>query len=263
VIGGQAVPSLFPGMDPYLEGSLWMSVHTPLAVEIVRQLIPKLRPRYMALTTRRYVLDIPEEPDVSVEGIYPDVSVVRSDAEETRAQAPDASPPIVQMTTLMPEAIPETSVEIREVRSRQLVAVIEILSPTNKKGDGREEYLAKRNKILRSTVHLMEIDLLRKGRGVPMKEPMPQAPYFVFLSRADRRPATDVWPIALNQPLPTVPVPPLTGDHDASLDLQDALTNVYESCGLDMAVDYDQPPEVPLPPKAASWAMERIQARLQ
>src|SRR5262249_34433793 len=40
---------------------------------------------------------------------------------------------------------------------RRLVTVIEILSPTNKRGDGYEEYRDKRERILRSTAHLMEI----------------------------------------------------------------------------------------------------------
>ena len=57
------MPSPFPGMDPYLEGSLWMSVHSPLAVEIIRQLNPKLRPRYIALTVRRFILDVPEDAE--------------------------------------------------------------------------------------------------------------------------------------------------------------------------------------------------------
>ena len=30
------MPSPFPGMDPYLEGSAWMGVHTELSVEIAR-----------------------------------------------------------------------------------------------------------------------------------------------------------------------------------------------------------------------------------
>ncbi len=254
------MPSPFPGMDPYLEGSLWMSVHAPLAVEIVKQLTPKLRPRYMALTTRRYVMDVPEDTDISIEGIYPDVSVVRSDSQEIGPLATGIVPPVLHLTTLMPESIPQISVELHEVKSRRLVTVIEILSPTNKRGDGRDEYLAKRNKILLSTAHLLEIDLLRRGKRVPMKELMPRTPYFVFLSRADRRPITDVWPILLNQPLPSVPVPLLSGDPDTTLDLQQAMTNVYDSCGLDMAIDYSQPPEVSLPTKAAAWADEHLRA---
>jgi hypothetical protein len=39
------MPSPFPGMDPYLEGALWTTVHFSLSAEIVRQLAPKVRPR--------------------------------------------------------------------------------------------------------------------------------------------------------------------------------------------------------------------------
>jgi hypothetical protein len=42
------MPSPFPGMDPYLEGDLWTSFHILFAVEIARQLVPRLRPRYWA-----------------------------------------------------------------------------------------------------------------------------------------------------------------------------------------------------------------------
>ncbi len=50
------MPNPFPGMDPYLEGDLWLTVHTDLCAEIARQLAPKLRPKYMALSTRRVIL---------------------------------------------------------------------------------------------------------------------------------------------------------------------------------------------------------------
>jgi hypothetical protein len=50
------MPSPFPGMDPYLEGARWMTVHAQLTAEIARQLAPKLRPKYVALTTERFVL---------------------------------------------------------------------------------------------------------------------------------------------------------------------------------------------------------------
>jgi hypothetical protein len=37
-------------MDPYLEGSEWVSVHAELSSEIARQLAPKLRPKYIVRT---------------------------------------------------------------------------------------------------------------------------------------------------------------------------------------------------------------------
>ena len=45
--------SPFPGMDPYLEGDLWTTVHSQLAAEIARQLAPKIAPRYVARTEKR------------------------------------------------------------------------------------------------------------------------------------------------------------------------------------------------------------------
>src|SRR5207249_4412985 len=49
------MPSPFPGMDPYLEGDLWTSVNALLATQIVRQLMPKLRPHYVALPRERFL----------------------------------------------------------------------------------------------------------------------------------------------------------------------------------------------------------------
>lgn len=41
------MPSPFPGMDSYLEGSEWSSLHVELSSEIARQLAGKLRPNYI------------------------------------------------------------------------------------------------------------------------------------------------------------------------------------------------------------------------
>ena len=85
------MPSPFPGMDPYLEGSLWMSVHTPLAVEIARQLNRRLSARYIALTTRRLVMDSSEESEVVIGEVYPDVAVARSGRPTGVPVSPDRS----------------------------------------------------------------------------------------------------------------------------------------------------------------------------
>jgi hypothetical protein len=199
------MPSPFPGMDPYLEGSQWMSIHSALSIEIARQLAPRLP---------------------------------------------------------VPESIPHLTVEIRDVTGRELVTAIEVLSPTNKRGEGRQEYLAKRRRILLSNAHLVEIDLLRSGRRVPMREPLPRYPYFAFVGRAEKRPRTEVWPIRLDQPLPTIPIPLLPGDADVSLDLQASLSSVYETFHYERTIDYNRPPEVPLRPAAtAAWAEQLLNAR--
>lgn len=238
------MPSPFPGMDPYLEGSEWTSVHTELSSEIARQLAPKLRPKYIVRTTRRFVAETPEDVVTMTGDIDPDVGVFDSVRQRVvRESAIAAAPPPLQMATVIPASALQVTIEIRDVVNRELVTAIEVLSPTNKRGEGYREYLDRRRRLLYSTAHLMEIDLLREGQRVPMQEPLPSAPYFIFLSRAERRPILDVWPIQLNMRLPTVPVPLLPGDSDVLLDLQMALNTIYDALGYDLSVDYTRPPK--------------------
>jgi hypothetical protein len=233
-------------MDPYLEGPTWMSFHGQLIAEIARQLAPRLRPKYVALMDERVVWDAPED-DVWIDAVEakPDVAVIESPRAGTMPGATTLTAPLT-MATVMPTPVTHRSVEIRDVANRQLVCAIEVLSPANKRGRGRRKYWLKRGRILQSSAHLIEIDLLRQGHRVPMEEPLPNYPYFAFVSRAQRRPKVDVWPIALADLLPQVPVPLLAGDADVPLDLQSAVKAVYDGVGYDLILDYTKPPAVKL-----------------
>jgi hypothetical protein len=247
-------------MDPYLEGSLWTTVHFSLAAEIIRQLAPRLQPRYLVLPAERFVMESPESVAVVTPSIYPDVGIAQAVKVAPKGNGGAVATAPLRLTTIIPTPVPHVTIEIRDTAKRQLVTAIELLSPTNKRGDGRHEYLTKRRQILLSSAHLMEIDLLREGHRVPMQEALPAAPYFVFLSRAENRPVTEVWPIAFDQPLPTVPIPLLPGDADVLLDLQATFTAVYDLLGYNLAVDYHQPPELPLKGPAAQWADEMLRS---
>ena len=55
------MPTLFPGMDPYLEQSgVWEQIHTGLIVAIQRYLTPLLRPHYhVGIERRTYLALLP------------------------------------------------------------------------------------------------------------------------------------------------------------------------------------------------------------
>lgn len=251
------MPSPFPGMDPYLEGSLWTTLHFTLGAEIVRQVAPQVQPHYVVLPDERFVMEIPGQVAVTTSNIYPDVAIAKTPLSSDRLETATVSAPL-RLATVIPEAVPHVTIEIRDVARRQLVTAIEILSPTNKRGERIEEYLNKRSRLLLSTAHLLEIDLLRSGQRVPMQQPLPPGPYFVFLSRANERPMTEVWPIALTQPLPTVPIPLLPGDTDVLLDLQSVFTATYDLLRYDLIVDYSQLPEGPLTDEEKIWTDEYL-----
>ncbi len=262
IMGG----SPFPGMDPYLEGELWQEFHDRLANQISEQLMPLLQPKYVALLNKRYVID---RSGLGIFGlplqhtIYPDVHVVRpTGVKETAAPVYAAVvPPAAELVNPLPVEVPLLNVEIRDVAERRLVTVIEILSPVNKHGDGFQEYLEKRIALLQTQTHLMEIDLLRGGKRIPfIGSELPSAPYYVFLSRFTRRPFSEVWPIALREPLPTVPVPLLPPDPDVPLQLQAAIEACFELVGYERLLDYNQPPPPPpLNVDDLTWVKARIE----
>ena len=68
----------------------------------------------------------------------------------------------------------------------------------------------------------------------------------------------EVWPIALEQTLPVVPLPLPPGDAAVPLDLQQALAVVYDVIGYDELLDYTRPPPGPLSPAEAAWVGERL-----
>src|SRR5262245_40209073 len=104
-----SMPSPFPGMDPYLEGARWMTVHAQLTAEIARQLAPKLRPKYVALTTERFVLDNADGVAVATSTRYPDVAVAPTGRGGTIAATTTAVPTPLHLETVIPVQVPHRS----------------------------------------------------------------------------------------------------------------------------------------------------------
>jgi hypothetical protein len=245
-------------MDPYLEApELWRGFHHSLADEIKAHLNMVLSPRYYADIEVRTVL---EEVGVATsQTVYPDAAVL-----ETIPTAPSSATAVaipaapLQRFALLPEEHKLRTVQVRETTTDILVTAIEILSPVNKRGEGLYLYRAKRKSLLRTDVHLIELDFLRGGErpGWELKEPPLVCEYIVLVNRAfggDMR-RSEIWPVALDEPLPLCPVPLLPPDADVPLSLGEVLAQVYQRAAYARRIDYTSPvPPPPLRPAMQHW----------
>ncbi len=253
------MPSPFPGMDPYLEGYLWPDVHHSLATQIRDQLAPEIEPNYVARIVLRTVMETLETGE-SVGVVLPDVEIFGGRRNRVNVPRETGASPVAVIEPALIIARQRldfeeelASIEIRDVKGGLLVASIEIMSPTNKQGEGWNEYRGKRTRVLESDAHLLEIDLLRRGRRPAPLGQAPHRPYYIFLTRARHRTRVEIWPLSLRAPLPTVPVPLRAPDPDVPLDLQLALNTVYDRARYHLSIDYHQPAEDPLEEADAAW----------
>jgi hypothetical protein len=259
------MPSPFPGMDPYLEGYVWPDVHHSLASQIRDQLNPHLRPRYVARIEIQMVVD--ESPQSEIGILYPDVEIVRSQRNvPTRlpagggvlvaeAPAPTAASVLVELPEI---EVRLASVEIYDTAQNQLVTAIEILSPVNKREPGISKYRAKWWELRRAGVHILEIDLLRRGQRPLVHARIPDSPYRVTLVRAGSS-AVHAWAIQLSEPLPVLPVPLTAPDADVLLDLGLALRSIYDRAAYDLSIDYSAPPPPPeFPADELAWIEAQV-----
>lgn len=137
----------FPGMNPYLESSVyWLEIHTWLIVEIARNLNPQLQPKYCAAVETRVYVD--EPPTVALVDIL-DATLYQKDkptSEQADLSANESSVATVtkpkRVTLPMPYEVTERYLETKDLASKQVVAVLELLSPANKRpGEGLRKYL--------------------------------------------------------------------------------------------------------------------------
>ncbi|MCL1465056.1 DUF4058 family protein [Argonema galeatum] len=251
------MPSPFPGMNPYLENpQLWPAVHHRFIVAIADALLPQLLPKYIVDIEKR-VYQIDGEDSLLV-GI-PDVTVQRFTSQTTSptsnvaVAAPLTKP--LQVTVPMQMEFREGYLEVREIATKEVVTVIEVLSPTNKRtGQGREIYEEKRQQVLASRTHLVEIDLLRSGQPMPVFGNNIQGSYRILVSREKRRPNADLYLFNLPDAIPTFPLPLRIGDLEPVVDLQALIGGVYDRAGYDFVIDYSGEPVPKLSEADAVWA---------
>lgn len=268
------MPSPFPGMDLYLEDpQLWPDFHDGLTAAIRDRLNATLPVGFFArLAAREEVNYLGIE---TPRRIVADVSIQRTGADEKRggtavAIAPMAEESVVEVSIVL--TTKTNFVEIVDSQKRHVVTVIEILSPWNKTpGHGLDDFRRRRQEILQSQASYIEFDFLRSGdRTWPAPSPLvvadqlkPCPEYVTIISRAwQRRPefVVRLYPMPIQHALPTVSIPLTRDTAETALDLQAAFHQAYDGGPYRRgAVDYSQPPAVPLPAPLNSWAAGLMQ----
>lgn len=252
--------SPFPGMDPYLE-STWGNIHTHMISKLGALLQPLLPKDLRARVTEHVTVDA----DDFRGGRYPDVRIVErptlvNQESDRKVDTAVAEPLVLEISEWHEDPITERWLEIRETGTgHDLITVIELLSPTNKKpGANRDAYLQRQRELKWSDANLVEIDLLRQwGHVLPVADDQiplsDRTPYRVAVWRTWHPRQLNLFGIGLRENLPRIPIPLRQQDEDVPLDLQAALDYCYEISGYD-DTDYTADPVPPLEPDDAEWA---------
>lgn len=248
-------------MDPYTESRhWWRGLHTQLIGKLSTDLLPPL-------LAPAYYVDAERSLQVLSEGLlFPDIEILH-DIPAPTVRPSGSGLPVAEATlvvteteTDLAEEAEESAIFIREARSEQLVTVLELLSYSNKTGgeEKRARYLLKRQALLRSGTHLVEIDLLRWGQRI--LPGLPAASYHLVVSRADDRPYSRVWSFGLDQPIPPTPLPLLAPDEHVPIPLQEAFETVYQARRFRTRLDYTRDPEGPLDTSQVAYIHARLLA---
>lgn len=251
--------SPFPGFNPYLEHpAIWPGIHHWLIIGLAGYLSPQLRPQYRVAVEVRMYETIGEQS--LLVGI-PDVAINRAKRDQTPDSQKTLSGSIAtiqskpqRVTVPVAETVKQGYLEVREVSTGQVITVVEILSPVNKRtGKGRQQYEDKRNRILNTQTHLVEIDLLREGKPMMFLGKIVESDYRILVSRGDCRPQADLYGFDLQDPVPAFPLPLKKPDENVLVNLEELLQNIYDQGGFDLAIDYRQPPNPPLSSENSVW----------
>ena len=122
--------------------------------------------------------------------------------------------------------------------------------------------MRKRKHIFKTRTSLVEIDLLRGGKPMPLSTHHPvESDYRILLSRGASRPRAKLYAFGVRQPIPAIPIPLVPKDPEPSLDLNAVLHGLYERARFDLVLDYARPSVPPLEEEDAAWARGIVAGR--
>ncbi len=256
------MPSPFPGIDPFVEAQgRWTDFHPRLIFMICDELNDHLPGDYLAQIGER--LDVMGWSADRPRAAYPDVMISRRPTIGPRPEndaataVADWGPSAIPLLEVEEEVeVRYTWVEVLRLPEQKLVTSIEVLSPANKSGAGRLDYLMKFDRLWRADVNLVEIDLLLGGQRLNLARPHPPGDYCVTIARAGNRPICEVSAWSVRQAPPTVPIPLQAPDPDVPLGMARLVQRAYERGRYERALDYSKALELPLHEEDRQWVEE-------
>ena len=155
------IQSPFPGMNPFIEqDAFWHDFHLEFLPAIRARLVAQVRPKYIVMLDEHlYVQEVLTEPRRLVG--HSDVSV--ASAKRTRRKESVGAVGILDAPAQVHIPVQDRRrvpfLEVRDRLGRELITVVEMLSPSNKRaGADREQFVANREELLQSTAHFVEIN---------------------------------------------------------------------------------------------------------
>ncbi len=252
------MPSPFPGIDPYLESrGCWPDLHASLILYSRDRLNEILPESYEARVGEQ--LRLVEYSEPRGWPFLPDVAILEGGGAGRTAERAEGGlltlePVTLELPFIDAEEVRDLWIEIRRRPGRELVTAIEILSPSNKVGTGYSDYLTKRRELIQQHVHLVELDLLIRGHRLPMRQELPPGHFYALVSRAERRPKSDVFAWSIRQRLPEIPIPLVPPDTDVRLDLSALFALAYERGRYGRSIEYVASLDLPLSASERAWA---------
>jgi hypothetical protein len=228
------VPSLLPGMDPYLEDpKLWGIFHRHMVAALYQTLLPGLVDRYRA----------------------------RVSARSYRSE-------VVLFTSVTKEQHDEEYIEIRNRTDGRLVTLVEVVSMGNRTTTaGRLAYQATRSAAQAERAGCVEFDLLTQG-SPPIdfdRSSLPPHDTTVTVTRGGTPNRYEIYTSGVRRRLPKFKLPLSADDRDTILDLQLAFVRAYETGQFEKLINYagPLPPDVRLNTEDRDWLHDLVQASSQ
>lgn len=272
-------------MNPYLEHpDLWPNVHQKMIAALADTLTKQLPSGYrVKLRERRYRVSGEDSLVVGSPGLNWGQNHIDETSSQLfeqpshwsdSAQVDQISPqpadeptsehhscltqkqPIAVLIPV-PQKIYETYLEIATT-SGEIVTIVEALSPKKKRpGRGRTLYERHREAIFGSSIHFVEIDLLRGWEPPSIYGPDEAGDYRILISRSEQRPRAELYTWTVAEPIPQI-VLPLQAQDELAFCLKPVVDLACDR--TDLLVNYQQAPLPPLRHQENVWLEGFLQA---